>query len=88
MKTTDSSSKRIMESLDEITADKAACAHRLVAEYGDREEYNNLLVYLAKQLNADDKIDKIVEQQESEEPDVIVRRSVKEYLDSFDDRGV
>ena len=25
-----------MESLDEITADKAACAHRLVAEYGDR----------------------------------------------------
>ena len=36
MKTTDSSSKRAMESLDEITADKAACAHRLVAEYGDR----------------------------------------------------
>ena len=36
MKTTDSSSKQIMESLDEITADKTACAHRLVAEYGDR----------------------------------------------------
>ena len=36
MKTTDSSSKQVMESLDEIAADKTACAHRLVAEYGDR----------------------------------------------------
>jgi hypothetical protein len=63
------------------------CYESLV-KYGEREEYNNLLVYLAKQLNTDEKIDKIVEQQESDDPDAIVRRSVKEYLDSFDDRGV
>ncbi|WP_024856254.1 protein kinase domain-containing protein [Ruminococcus albus] len=63
------------------------CYESLV-EYGDREEYNNLLAYLAKQLNTDEKIDKITEQRESDEPDALVRRSVKEYLDSFEERGV
>lgn len=82
-------SYKILEKIYESRQPRhASDCYETLAEYGDREEYNNLLVYLAKQLNADDKIDKIVEQQESEEPDVIVRRSVKEYLDSFDDRGV
>ena len=59
--------------------------YKTLVKYGERAEYRNLLVYLAKQLNTDQKIDKIVESEESDEPTAIVRRSVKEYLDSFED---
>ena len=62
------------------------CYETLV-KYSDRAEYTNLLIYLAKQLNTDQKIDKIVEQQKkkSDEPEAVVRRNVKDMLDSFND---
>ncbi len=59
--------------------------YEVLVKYGDRNEYRNLLVYLAKQLNTDEKIDKIVELQESDEPDAIVRRAVRDNLESFED---
>ncbi|MBE6874253.1 MAG: serine/threonine protein kinase [Ruminococcus albus] len=59
--------------------------YKTLVKYGEKEEYRNLLVYLAKQLNTDQKIDKIVESKGSDEPSAIVRRSVKDYLDSFEE---
>ena len=58
--------------------------YEVLKKYGDRSEYRNLLVYLAKQLNTDQKIDKIVEKQKGDEIDAITRREIKDYLDSFE----